>query len=166
MTAHRLQSTKSLRSFLSSKYRLEIIAAILLVLASLLLMYMGANKILDTKLYYSQEDALALFSLLDTAGIENYKLIALIDLFVYIPAYTWLLLLLAKRFLPDKYWFRVFVPAAFDVVETSTIYLYLSGYIATFPAWTGYFTSLKWISGTVIVLAIGANIFKKNPRLQ
>lgn len=151
---------------MSSKYRSEIIAAILLVLASALLMYMGANKILDTKLYYSQEDAITYFNLLDTSAIENYRLIALLDLFVYIPAYTWLLLLLAKRFLPDKYWFRMFIPAAFDVVETSVIYLYLSGNLATFPVWTGYVTSAKWISGTLIVVAIGANFFKKNPRLQ
>ncbi|MCC2678655.1 MAG: hypothetical protein K0R29_1231 [Pseudobdellovibrio sp.] len=156
MTSHRL--------FLNSKFRLEIIAGVLLVAVSVLLMYLGANHILDTKVYYSHDEAMAYFNALGTTGTENYKLIALLDLFVYIPAYTWLLLLFAKRFLPEKYWMLVLIPTVFDILETSVIYLFLSGYLSNFPVWTGYVTSIKWISGAVIVLAIGANLFKRNPR--
>ncbi len=129
-------------------------------------MYLGASHILDTKLYYSHEEALAYFASLGSSGTENYKLIALVDLFVYIPAYTWLLLLFAKRFLPEKYLIFVFIPTVFDILETSVIYLFLSGYLKSFPVWTGYVTGVKWISGSLIVIAIGANIFRKNSRLQ
>lgn len=129
-------------------------------------MYLGANHILDTKLYYSHEDALAYFNALGTDGTENYKLIALLDLFVYIPAYTWVLFLFAKRFMPEKYLILVFIPTVFDILETSVIYLFLSGYLKSFPVWTGYVTSVKWISGSLIVVAIGANLFRKNSRLS
>lgn len=136
------------------------------MLASALLMYLGANHILDTKLFYTQEEAMAYFTNLGSSGTENYKLIALLDLFVYIPAYTWLLWLLAKKFLPEKYWLAAFVPALFDVIETTVIYLFLNGFLKEFPAWNGYVTSIKWITGTLIALSIGANLFKKNPRPQ
>jgi len=156
MNSHRL--------YLSSKFRLEVIAGILLVGVSVLLMYLGANQILDTKLYYSHEEALGYFSALTSAQTENYKLIALLDLFVYIPAYTWLLFLVGRRFLPDKYLLLIFIPTVFDIVETSVIYLFISGILSGFPSWTGYVTSIKWISGAAIVLAIGANFLNRNPR--
>lgn len=122
---------------------------------------MGANNILDTKIYYTAADSTSYFANLTAAQKENYKHIALVDLFLYVPAYTALLYLISKRFLPGKFVLFSFLPAVFDVTETGLIFLYLNDFISVFPGWTGVVTSLKWISSILLVIANCRQLYKK-----
>jgi hypothetical protein len=124
-------------------------------------MFMGANDILDTKIFYTSNESSDFFKGLSAAGVAKYKRIALVDLLLFIPTYTTLLYLFSKRFLPKRFVYASFVPGLFDIVETLAVLLFLSSVISEFPPWMGYITLLKWVSGYMIGIAIGANLYKK-----
>ena len=88
------------------------------------------------------------------SGIENRSDSPheLIDLFVFLTSYSALFFLLAKRFY-DKKASLFLLPGFFDVVETSAIVLHLTGTLAAFPPWIGYFTAAKW-TGVFVVTAM------------
>jgi hypothetical protein len=125
---------------------------------------MGGGNILDTRLFYTGQEANDFFKNLSPSEELSYRYIALIDLMLYIPCYTLILFQFASRAgITGNKVFVSFIPAFFDVVETLTIFLYLNARMQAFPSWVGFFTCTKWLSVFAVVIYIGANLMK-NPR--
>lgn len=141
----------------------------LIVAIDISMLIFGPPKTLDAKLYYSGEQARALFASMSEADVHAYQWNEIFDL-VLIAAYSAGSVIILRRLFPRK---RFAVPLAllagsFDLVETSTILMALQdpGAQSSFD-WLGICTLLKWICGGSIWLAIACGYFRPgNPRTR
>lgn len=100
-------------------------AAATFLVALLLLLSVGGRELLDTKFYYSPQDALAYFMTREPNDRPMFERVALVDLFLFIPAYGSLLFFLGRTLAG---YFRLAcmvlmtVLATADVVETTLVW--------------------------------------------
>lgn len=113
----------------------------------------GTDQILDSRFFYTSTEASSFFANLSVEKTKAYVRNEIFDLGL-IVTYTFLLITLLRRFRPlqARIWVLALLPGAFDSVETGTIISILLGVIAKPPFWLGFVTSLKWISGGLIIL--------------
>lgn len=127
----------------------------------------GLKGILDSRLYYTAEEALVYLTSLDSEKVSAYLNVNKFD-FAFIFIYTMLLLTSLKKVLSAKKYYRVLgiIPGTLDLIETSAIRTYLKNPAQTyFFNWLGYVTFLKWISGALILLFFIIS-FLRQRRLQ
>ncbi|MBY0372044.1 hypothetical protein K2X33_15270 [bacterium] len=111
----------------------------------ILMLTFGPHPTLDTKLYYTGDEARALLGGFDASQTHAYFLNELFDLLL-IASYSALFYRL-KVFVP-------FLPGAFDLVETSYIlYALKTPGAHGFLDYLGVVTFLKWVSGGVLVVS-------------
>lgn len=121
--------------------------------------YSPAHK-LDSRPYYSYDQAVIYLQGLSELQKQNYFKAEMLD-FWFMINYTWLLLLAFKKYVINKknYW-PAFVPGILDLFETLLITSYL--YMGEFN-WAHQllpvFSTLKWLSAILIPLYIGKTLF-------
>ena len=130
----------------------EIYSIVGLIIAGLAMHLWGADKVLDTKLYYTVTQAESFFRSLEASQWQAYLLNEVLDL-VFLSNYSLLFFLLARKFYLKKTWFA-FIPGVFDLIENSTIILLLIYRHSSPPSWLGYVTCMKWLTGAVVVIWI------------
>lgn len=98
-----------------------------ITVGALLLLTAGGRELLDAKLYYLPQDALAYFMTRDPAERPLLETIAFIDLFLFVPAYGSLLFLLTRRMkaplLQTAGFVLTTVALTADAVETSLVWM-------------------------------------------
>lgn len=111
---------------------------------------------LDAMLYYTDEQAQLFFASLTSKQWQAYQIHELIDLFLFLPIYTWLAFLFMRRLFPYNTYLLslAFIPGVFDLIETTTILLYLMKLIQHFPNSMGYITFYKWLDGALLLAAL------------
>lgn len=109
---------------------------------------------LDSQIYYSGEQARAIFANYTQDNLKSYLRTEFLDLML-ILFYTLTIMTALGRICKSKL-IAIYMPlvlAAFDFTETFLIILILQNYISDQPLnWLGYVTLLKWIMGTVTFL--------------
>jgi hypothetical protein len=117
---------------------------------------MGLHDILDSRLYYSAEEASLFFRSLSPSQMDRYFKHELLDL-LFLTSYTLLDITLLARLFPEQPRLRYLglVPGFFDALETLGILAVLTGApISRIVPWLGIATCLKWITGAGIALMI------------
>lgn len=139
----------------NTKHRHEIFLIILLVICSTTMLSLTRES-LDTKLFYSAEFSKNFFTSLAEEQWRAYLFHELIDLFLFLPAYTCLTFLILKKLFVDAQavWLTALIPGLFDLIETTCIIAYLAKYIAEFPSWMGYITFAKWATALFVLMLI------------
>jgi hypothetical protein len=123
----------------------------LLVALGGVMLCLGLHDSLDAHFYYSATEADTYFSSLSPRLRHLYLKTELIDL-AFLTTYSWIFWTLAGRYFSRSYRWMAFVPGIFDLIETSSIILILSGWpVENFSAWLGVATMIKWTTGTVFV---------------
>ncbi|MGZ3692641.1 MAG: hypothetical protein ACXWQO_00105 [Bdellovibrionota bacterium] len=128
----------------------------------LAMLALGAPS-LDSRLYYTGQEARQFFAHISAQDAANYRLNEIID-FVFIGVYTFTLVLSFSRLhsrSPLLYWIA-FAPGVFDLIETGSI-LHILNFGETFPVtgWLGVATFLKWMSALVAVGLLIRGAMKK-----
>jgi hypothetical protein len=126
----------------------------LIFLLFLLMSVFGPSVSLDTKLYYSGNEARALLENLGEAGRRSYFLNEWIDL-AFIATYTCAFVLGLRRVWPGRRWSTILAiaPGVFDYIETISVLLILRLAIPlSWLDWLGTITLIKWLIGTVAVI--------------
>jgi hypothetical protein len=108
---------------------------------------------LDTRFYYTLEEALSWFHSLSRESRANYVLFELLDL-GYIVVYSAIAYLLLGKW--------ALIPGLLDLGENIPVLLYLHGKV-DLPEHLGIVTCLKWITGTVMIIC---GIWKVVRRVQ
>lgn len=114
---------------------------------------------LDARFAYAPHDALQLIALLGPIGRRQYLVHELADLaFIATYAAISVRLLGGPRRIGTTTLFLALLPAAADLIETSSILVALAAYPAQ-PAWAYLLmsraTPLKWLSGGALAALIG-----------
>lgn len=128
----------------------------LIVLLDLIILWLGPPHSLDVKLYYSGDEARALFAALTEADLKAYLTQELFDLGL-IASYTTALFIGLSRTRPKKTWAKplAFLPGFFDLVETLTsIGILRFGLPITWLDHLGLFTFVKWSGGALAASAL------------
>jgi len=117
---------------------------------------------LDTRFYYSANDALSFFNSLSIQKKTDYFFNELIDLFL-IFNYSGLLLYFSTKMNFSRLF--SFSPGMFDLIETFFILFYLQGseWHLLLP-FMGFITSLKWLSLGVFNLKLILVFYKRKSR--
>lgn len=137
---------------MSKTYKVLLLIFSLFALLVLMNHYAPSNT-LDSRIKYTYSEALEYFDQLSPVQRVNYAKTEALD-FLFIINYTFLLFLLMSWAFPDVRWilFFVFLPGAFDFVETLTIFVAMATENPNFLyAELGVFTFLKWMSGIAVV---------------
>ena len=133
-----------------------------LPVVGLLMSTIEIQQILDTRLFYSSNEAIQYFAQMTMLHSKLYLHHELLDL-VYLCVYSILFFNLFEILFPlnKKLLFLAFLPGVFDLLETSSIlYVLRGGSVSRVSAWLGTSTLLKWITGTALLLTyIGRIIF-------
>lgn len=139
---------------LIDKHLIQVLAAMILVAIPLL--YFAPPDGLDSRLYYTGEQAHQIFSNFDKTTIKSYVITALID-FLFMGVYSYALIISLKRLFPNykKIIFLAILPGALDFIETSGIlYALLTPPPYSFFHWLGMITFSKWAIGLVCFLLV------------
>lgn len=124
--------------------------------------FIGPPDSLDTKLYYSAEQAQLLLSNFTESDLRAYFLNEIFDL-GFIITYTTFFIVMLRRLYPKKKWLILFplIAGAADLIETTVIIsvVKFSGSNHWFKV-LGIFTCAKWILGFVTAVFIVAKLRK------
>ena len=135
---------------------------LIIVFSCALFLVMAPNfSSLDTRFYYSMEEANFLFANLENVGRESYFYFEIFDL-IFIFLYTVLSVQIARFIIvkssskfSNHIFFISIIPGFLDVIETSGILLALSMW-PNAPAWLlrtlSVVTPLKWLSGVILCI--------------
>jgi len=119
-------------------------------------MSFGPSESLDVKLYYTGDEARALFQRLSESDLNAYFIIELFDL-CYLTSYTGLFLLGLRQMYPRQAG-AIALPlivGASDLIETLAVIGVLKFSVSqTIFDWLGVFTFLKWTLGAIVVLLL------------
>lgn len=152
-------SATSKKSIISTKV---VILLVSLILTGIVMHSLSPAQKLDSRPYYTFEQATAYLENLSELSKKNYFYAELFDLW-FMLNYTWLLLLACKKNVTEKKFLWIaFVPGILDLFETSLILNYLhnrefSSVYQLLPV----FSSLKWFLGILILLYLGKKIFSR-----
>lgn len=119
----------------------------------------GADRVLDTELFYTAAQAQSFFQSLEPLESQTYLLHETLDL-VFLSSYGALFFLMARKFELRGY-LLAFVPGVFDLIETVTIIFLLLNRIWSPPFWLGYVTCLKWATGGIVLFSLLAGFAKR-----
>ena len=152
----------SQKSFLSKKV---IILLVSLILIGVMMRILSPAHKLDARPYYTYDQAITYLEGLSEPQKQNYFYAELFDLWFLIN-YSWLSFLAVKKYVTRKklYW-MAFLPASLDLIETVLIIFYLhtrefSSVYQLLPI----ASSLKWLSGFLILLYLGKIIFGRRAK--
>lgn len=153
------------RKFKFFNKKRALLSALMLCLISGMVFW-GPHNTLDVKLYYSGDEARALFAGLDAAESRHYFINELFDL-LFIITYTAFLLSSVRHVFARRriFWsLLAFLPGAFDWVETtSVLYILKAGEPFSLLDYLGIATCLKWTLGALVsVLLLGEIWRRKN----
>jgi hypothetical protein len=131
----------------------------------ILMMIFGPPASLDIKLYYSGEEALALFQSFSSADKKSYFINELFDLFLLL-SYTAALSLGLQRIYSRRFW-TIALPiivGACDFIETIVIISVLKFSVSqSVFDWLGVFSCIKWsLGGVLIILLLVGSVLKKH----
>lgn len=116
----------------------------------------GTASSLDSRFYYTGNEARALFAGLNNTEVHRYIVIECLDLLL-ITAYTVMLWIALGRIHLRRVWRTIFTlaPAFFDLIETLTVLytLLISGTYQGFEH-LGVITLCKWLAGLVAGLLV------------
>ena len=124
--------------------------------------FWGYDRPLDTKFYYTGNEAVKFFDGLTAEEGKVYLRHECLD-FLFIFSYSALFFRVLRRLYADNLvvsWLGL-VPGLFDLTETGTIALILMRAIPIAPSWLGFMTCSKWITGATVVFVIGFQILKR-----
>ena len=151
------------------KKMILLLGAMLLLLV--IMMSLGARDTLDARLYYSANQARALFASYTPAERQTYFRTEILDLF-FALTYTAIFILTFGKIFPRNLFFLYLavLPGLCDWIETSVILYTLrqSEPLYAFD-WLGLFTCAKWGIGAPVALILIILSFRKfgmNRRVQ
>ena len=134
----------------------------LLLITGGILTYIGTKNSLDTRFYYTGDEARLFLSSLSPEGKAQYLRGEILD-FLFMFFYSWLAMNLMKKNYPQLKLLHVLaiVPGIFDNMENTTILYALKDPLgATALDTLGLVTSIKWSVGGVVLIIILAGFFK------
>ena len=156
-------SATSQKSFLNIKVVALLVS---LFLTGSMMRYLSPPQKLDSRLYYSFEEASTYLSGLSEIQKENYLRAECFD-FWFLINYSWLSWLALKKYLPRKNlkWVA-FVPGGLDLFETGLITWYLmTGSLNVLHQLLPVLSSCKWLSGVLITLYLLKTIFWRKAKV-
>ena len=156
-------SATSQKSFLNFKV---IFLLVSLFLTGSMMRYLSPAQKLDSRPYYSFEQASSYLNGLSEIQKENYLHAEYFD-FWFLVNYSWLTWLALKKYLPRKklIWIA-FIPGALDFFETGLITWYLSsGSLSLGHRLLPVLSSCKWLSGVLITLYLCKTIFWRKAKV-
>ena len=149
-------SATSKKSLLSKKV---IILVVSLILTGIVMRVLSPAKKLDSRLYYTYEQATLYLEGLTEIEKQNYFYGELFD-FWFMVNYSWLLFLAFRKFVPNKKYLVVaFAPGILDLFETGLITHYLNS--REFNSAYQFLPAIsffKWLLGFLILLSLGRKI--------
>lgn len=128
----------------------------LLGIFATIIIKIGAQNTLDSRLYYSGIDAAKYINSLSDKEVYRYLTTEFFDLGL-IFIYTIILFLTLKRifYKVETIKYLALIPAALDFFETKTIIECLTnGKMSNHYYWLGYVTLFKWITGVILFVLI------------
>ena len=156
-------SATSQKSFLSIKV---IVLLVSLFVTGSMMRYLSPPQKLDSRPYYSFEQASSYLNGLSEIQKENYLHAEYFD-FWFLINYSWLTWLALKKYLPRKNlkWLAI-IPGALDFFETGLITWYLaSGSLSLGHRLLPVLSSCKWLSGVLITLYLCKTIFWRKAKV-
>jgi hypothetical protein len=156
-------SATSQKSFLNIKV---IVLLVSLFVTGSMMRYLSPPQKLDSRPYYSFEQASLYLNGLSEIQKENYLRAEYFD-FWFLFNYSWLTLLAFKKYLPRKklIWLA-FIPGMLDLFETGLITWYLaSGSLSLGHRLLPFLSSCKWLSGVLITLYLCKTIFWRKAKV-
>ena len=156
-------SATSQKSFLNIKV---IALLVSLFFTGIMMRYLSPPQKLDSRPYYSYEQASRYLNGLSEIQKENYLHAEYFD-FWFLLNYSWLTWLAFKKYLPGKkvIWIAV-IPGVLDLFETGLITWYLaSGSFSLGHRLLPVLSSCKWLSGVLITLYLCKTIFWRKAKV-
>lgn len=114
---------------------------------------------LDSKIIYSISYAESFFAGLSSSQISDYLICEYFDLW-FLTNYSLLGFLLAHQFFKGKWKLLLFVPALLDLWETTNIIFKLKDMDISLSL-LAFSSSLKWLSGIILILYVVFRWFQK-----
>jgi hypothetical protein len=142
-------------SFFDKKSTILVLLIIIIDFYMIYLMTQGLTETLDQKLYYSGDDARALWLSFSNWHLQTYFANEIADLFLIASYSSLFYITLRKVSKSPEYLLVALIPGFFDLIETLSVMLILK-----FPEygqilnWLGTVTLFKWNSGAFAVLLI------------
>jgi len=130
---------------------------LILFLAGCLISYILMNlhsipHSLDTRFYYSLGEGMKFLNGLSLTEIQNYLITEIADLF-FIINYTGLMFIIGRKM--KIYFLLAFLPGIFDLIETTSIILFLTGSFSSSQInGLGVVTLLKWLCAALFNLLL------------
>ena len=128
----------------------------LIFLFGLAMHFIGPPDSLDTKLYYSAEQAQLILSHFSESDLKAYFLNEILDL-GFLTTYTLFFIVVLRRLYVQKTWLVLFplIAGVSDLIETTGIICVLKfpGSNSLFKI-LGIFTCTKWVFGFVVLVLI------------
>jgi hypothetical protein len=156
-------SATSQKSFLNFKV---IFLLVSLFLTGSMMRYLSPAQKLDSRPYYSFEQASSYLNGLSEIQKENYLHAEYFD-FWFLINYSWLSWLALKKYLPRKNlkWLAI-IPGGLDLIETGLITWYLmTGSLNLGHRLLPVLSSCKWLSGVLITLYLLKTIFLRKAKV-
>ena len=156
-------SSTSQKSFLNFKV---IFLLVSLFLTGSMMRYLSPAQKLDSRPYYSFEQASSYLNGLSEIQKENYLHAEYFD-FWFLINYSWLSWLALKKYLPKKNlkWLAI-IPGGLDFFETALITWYLmTGSLNVLHQLLPVLSSCKWLSGVLITLYLLKTIFWRKAKV-
>ncbi len=156
-------STTSQKSFLNIKV---IALLVSLFLTGCMMRYLSPPQKLDSRPYYSFEQASTYLTGLSEIQKQNYLRAEYFDIW-FLLNYSWLSWIALNKYLPKKklIWIA-FIPGGLDLFETGLITWYLTtGSLSLGHRLLPVLSSCKWLSGLLITLYLLKTIFWRKAKV-